>query len=95
MRTSVLINESERNLFNEEYEEDVIRDLKKGENFAYSYNHVQYDKIRAIAEEIAQKKEKKTGAKFIVRCVNFGEGDTEKSSIIGWKVIKLPTDNNT
>lgn len=93
-KTSVSVSKSESKYFNEEYQDDVVSELKKGKEFAYSYNEVQFDKIQAMAEEIADKKEKKVGVKFEVRHVNFGEGDNEKSSIVGWKVVEMPAKKN-
>jgi len=76
--------------FNEEYQASVKTELKRGKDFAYSYNEIQYKKIKEMAEEIAEKKTKKTGAEFIVQYENFGCGDTKESSIVGWKVVQVP-----
>ena len=85
------VTEKESLYFNEEYQITVMSELKKGKDFAFSYNEVQYKRIKEMAEEIAKKKTQKTGSKFVVRHVNFGGGETEESSIVGWKVVQLPT----
>lgn len=83
------LNERELQFFNEEYQDDVYSELKRGKDFAFSYNEVQYEGIKKMAEEIAEKKSKKTGIPHAVRSVNFGSGDTERTCIVGWKIVPL------
>lgn len=84
------LNERESKLFTPEYQKDVVSELRRGNDFAYSYNETQYKRIGEMAKEIAEKKTKKTGVQFKVHCVNFGGGENEKTSIVGWKVVQSP-----
>ena len=80
------LTDREAKLFTEEYQEDVLRELRGGKEFAYSYNEVQFKYIPKMAQKVAAKKK----GEFKVVSVNFGYGDDEKSSIVGWKIVKQP-----
>lgn len=82
------LSERERCLFNEEYQDDVLRDLKNGLE-SFSYNEVQFRLIPEIAQKVISKKTEKEGGFFRLLSINYGGGEDESSSIVGWKIVKI------
>ena len=82
------LTDRELKSFNEEYQDDVFRDLKKGDE-SFSYNEVQFRLIPKMAEKVISKKKEKEGGEFKLISMNYGSGEDEKSSIVGWKIVKI------
>lgn len=86
----ISITKRESQYFTRDYQDSVIRTLKKGVEQAYSFNEVQYRLINQMANAIAQKKAKANpGKTFLAHSSVLEKFDTVENSIVGWQIIEM------